>query len=62
MVITNFFEKTLVAGIIGDLHFLKAEIIFEKPMDVSRIKSSIAKEGIRMEGGVAGRKVRKNGI
>ena len=45
---TDLFECAFIAWIVGDQHFLKAEIVSEKTVGLSRVKRRVTKESIRM--------------
>ena len=57
---TDWFEGALIAWVIRNQCSFESEVLFKEPVDITRIKSGIAKKGIRMEGWMVRKEVRED--
>ena len=61
-VIADLFKSTLIPWVIRDQGFGKMEFILKEAVNVNRIKSGIAQEGVRVEIRVKGKEIGEDGL
>ena len=57
----NLLERAFIPRVVRDECFAEAKIVFKRTVDIRRVKSGVAQEGIRVEMRMSGKEIGKDG-